>query len=149
MRLTEDQLDSLVRLSRTALPHEACGLLAGDHGVVREVMPLANVERNPAGCGWRADSREQYRAFERIDGQGWQLLAVCHSHPRAPAFPSERDVEHAQYADACYVVVSMLDPDAPDVRAFRIARGVVSDEPLVIGPAPTGTATERHGAREA
>jgi len=130
MRLSRHQHDALIEFARQAYPREACGLLAGDDGAVREVIPLTNVEHNPVGCGWRADSREQFRAFQRIDDQGWQLLGIFHSHPSSPAYPSERDVEHALYPDARYVVVSLLDPAAPDVRAFRIAGGAVADEPL-------------------
>lgn len=130
MRLSRSQYDALIELSRAAYPREACGLLAGEDGAVREVIALTNVEHNPTGCGWRADSREQYRAFERIDDQGWRLLGIFHSHPSSRAYPSDRDVEHALYPDARYVVVSLLDPDAPDVRAFRIAGGTVVDEPI-------------------
>ncbi len=132
MKLSQAQYEALVDLARAALPREACGLLAGDDSVVREVLPLTNVEHNPIGCGWRADSREQYQAFERIDDQGWQMLGIYHSHPRSDAYPSDRDIEHALYPDACYVVVSLLDAGAPDVRAFRIADGIVSDEPLLL-----------------
>jgi proteasome lid subunit RPN8/RPN11 len=152
MRLAQDHYDALIGFARAALPHEACGLLAGEDGMVREVLPLTNVEHNPDDCGWRADSREQYRAFERMDDREWRLFAVYHSHPRSAAYPSERDIEHALYPDACYVVVSLLDADAPDVRAFRISGGIVSDEPLAISgdaPAPVRVAKRSRLSEEA
>jgi proteasome lid subunit RPN8/RPN11 len=136
MQLSQRQYAALIDLARDAFPREACGLLAGDSGIVRDVMPLANVEHNPEGCGWRADSREQLRAFERMDDMGWQLLAVYHSHPHSAASPSERDIEHALYPDALYVIVSLLNPDAPEVAAFRIAEGVVRPQPLSISSDP-------------
>jgi proteasome lid subunit RPN8/RPN11 len=136
MRLSQLQYDALIDLARDALPHEACGLLAGERGIVREVIPLTNVEHNPAGCGWRADSREQLRAFDRIDDMGWQLLAIYHSHPRSAAHPSERDVDHALYPDALYVIISLLHVDTPEVGAFRISEGVVRPEPLSVSGGP-------------
>ncbi len=132
MKIARSQLRQLVELARQALPGEACGLLAGGDGRVQEVMPLTNVEHNPVGCGWRADSREQYRAFQRIDEQGWRLLGIYHSHPRSPAYPSDRDVEHALYPDARYVIVSLADEKRPDVRAYRVSGGRVEDEPLTV-----------------
>lgn len=136
MKLSQRQYGALVDLARDALPHEACGLLAGESGIVREVIPLTNVEHNPVGCGWRADSREQLRAFERIDDMGWQLLAIYHSHPRSAAYPSERDIEHALYPDAWYVIISLLNPGTPKVGAFRISEGVVRPKPLSISSDP-------------
>ena len=132
MRLTMAQRDRMVALARDALPREACGLLAGVGDSVLEVMPLTNVEYQPAGCGWRADSREQLRAFERMEAEGWELLAIYHSHPRSPAVPSARDIEHALYPDARYVIVSLVDADSPVVASFRIRDGVATEEALAI-----------------
>ncbi|MBI5287731.1 MAG: M67 family metallopeptidase [Chloroflexi bacterium] len=132
MKLSRTQYEEMVDLARRALPHEACGLLAGVGDIVREVMPLTNVEHNPVGCGWRADSREQLRAFERIDERGWELMAVFHSHPRSAAYPSERDVEHALYPDARYVITSLADEGEPVVASFRIVAGRVTQEVLTI-----------------
>lgn len=132
MRVTRAHYDTLIELSRAALPHEACGLLAGEGDSALDVLPLTNVEHNPVGCGWRADSREQLRAFERIDEQGWKLLAIYHSHPRSGASPSPRDIEHALYPDARYVIVSLIDADSPVVASFRIADGQAIEEELTI-----------------
>lgn len=118
----------LIEIALAAAPREACGLLAGNDGAVRSLMPLTNVEHNPEGCGWRADSREQFLAFQRMDELGEELIAVFHSHPRSAAYPSERDVEHALYPDARYVIVSLLDAEAPAVKAFRIIDGRVTVE---------------------
>ncbi len=122
----------LIEIALAAAPREACGLLSGVDGAVRAVLPLTNVEHNPEGCGWRADSREQFLAFQRMDERGEELIAVFHSHPRSTAYPSERDVEHALYPDARYVIVSLLDPDAPAVKAFRIVDGRVTEEDIEI-----------------
>lgn len=140
MEFSQRQYGALIDLARDALPREVCGLLAGEPGIVREMIPLTNVDHNPGGCGWRADSREQLRAFERIDDMGWQLLAIYHSHPRSTAYPSERDIEHALYPDALYVIVSLLNHDTPEAGAFRISEGVVTPEPLSIERDPVAEA---------
>ena len=55
-----------------------------------------------------------------IEGSGWTLGAIYHSHTRSPAYPSQTDVNLAFYPDALYLIVSLQDPEKPDVRAFRI-----------------------------
>lgn len=129
--MTTSQRAELVALAQRALRREWCGLLAGAGGAVTAIIPLTNVEHNPAGCGWRADSREQYEAFARMAREGWELLGIVHSHPRTPAYPSDADIERAMSPEAAYVIVSFA-ADTPQVRAFRIADGRVSEEPIVI-----------------
>ncbi|MDP2947953.1 MAG: M67 family metallopeptidase, partial [Chloroflexota bacterium] len=123
LRLSHKHIQQLTDECRRAYPKEACGLLAGQNGQVAKVFPLTNVEHNPVGCAWRADSRQQFQAFQEIEREGWQLLAIYHSHPHSPAFPSPNDVKSALYPDALYLIVSLLDVERPDVRAFRIRDG--------------------------
>ncbi len=56
------------------------------------------------------------------------------------AYPSERDIEHALYPDALYVIVSLLNHDTPEAGAFRISEGVVTPEPLSIERDPVAEA---------
>jgi proteasome lid subunit RPN8/RPN11 len=46
------------------------------------------------------------------------------------AYPSRTDVELAAYPEAAYLILSLADPDAPVLRAFRIRDGQVDEERL-------------------
>ena len=49
------------------------------------------------------------------------------------AYPSATDVRLAFWPEAYYVLVSLIDPDSPIVRAFRIEDGQVSEEEISAG----------------
>jgi [CysO sulfur-carrier protein]-S-L-cysteine hydrolase len=68
------------------------------------------------------DPREQLHLMDAIDDAGEDLLAIYHSHTRSVAYPSRTDVELAFFGQAIYVIVSLADPDAPEIRAFRLRR---------------------------
>ena len=68
------------------------------------------------------DPREQLRIMDDIEGSGEDLLAIYHSHTRSAAYPSRTDVELAFFPDTLYLIVSIADRDAPEIRAFRISR---------------------------
>jgi hypothetical protein len=41
-------------------------------------------------------------------------------------------VRLAAYPDTAYIIVSLADPERPDVRAYRILDGEISEEPIEI-----------------
>ena len=55
---------------------------------------------------------------------------IYHSHPRSPAEPSQTDINLAHYPHWIYLIVSLAAE--PDVRAWRINDGHVSEEPIVV-----------------
>ena len=67
------------------------------------------------------DPREQLRIMDEIDDAGDDLLAIYHSHTRSAAYPSRTDVELAFFPRPLYLIVSIADREAPEIRAFRIA----------------------------
>jgi len=130
LRLTVEQREAIIAHAQAEAPSEACGLLAGTGGQVQRLYRLANSEQSP--LSYRLDPLEQLRAFEDMEAQGWELLAIYHSHPASPACPSPRDVDLAYYPAAIYLIVSLLDPARPMLRGFRLVEGRVSEEDIVI-----------------
>ncbi len=76
------------------------------------------------------DPREQLRMMDAIDEAGDDLLAIYHSHTRSAAYPSRTDVELAFYPDTLYLIVSIADRDAPDIRAVRLSKGAPEGEQI-------------------
>lgn len=121
-------VDALVTHARDEFPNECCGLIAGRGGVAIRVMPATNSEGMP--FMYVMDPREQMDLMERIEDADEDLLAIYHSHTRSAAYPSRIDVELAFFADPLYVIVSLQDPDAPVVRAFRLERSAPEGEQI-------------------
>ena len=71
-----------------------------------------------------------------MERNGWELLAVYHSHPRSPAQPSATDVDMAYYPDARQVIVSLAEPK-PRLKCFTVKDGVVIEEGLSTGRGPS------------
>lgn len=123
-------VDRMVEHARREVPNEACGLVAGADGVPVKVFPMRNADESP--LTYRLDAREQLAVFEEMEREGWDLFAIFHSHTHTPAFPSPTDLRQAFYPEAYYVLVSLEDPDRPDVRAFRIVEGRITEHDLEI-----------------
>jgi proteasome lid subunit RPN8/RPN11 len=82
-------------------PLEACGLLAGKDGMVKEVFLIANEAESRVK--FRMDPIEQLHAFDQIEAAGLDLLGIFHSHPSGPEYISTTDM-----AEAAYQVVQII-----------------------------------------
>ena len=111
-------------------PTEACGILAGKNGRILKLYRARNADRSRVS--YRLDPEEQYRIFEDIEARGWELVGIYHSHPTSPAIPSDTDEKQAGYPEASYVLISLTDPDAPQVRAFRLEEDSLSEEDITV-----------------
>ena len=122
--------DEMVAHGLAAFPNEACGLLAGKEGRAVRFFAMKNLDASPVT--YRLDPKEQLHAFDEMDDQGWDLLAIFHTHTHSEAYPSETDRKQAFYPEASYLVMSLSNRTNPVVRSFRIEDGEVSEEELVI-----------------
>ena len=111
-------------------PNECCGVIAAEDGVPVKVFPMTNADASPAT--YRLDGREQLRVFDEIDERGWELWAIYHSHTHSEAYPSETDVRLAFYPETYYLLLSLQDREAPELRAFRIDDAQIDEEELTI-----------------
>lgn len=134
LELPEGLYAEAVAHARRDFPDECCGLIAGlsiDGGFRAErIFQMENVEHSP--LAYRLDPREQLRVFDEIDEAGLELVAIYHSHTHSPAYPSATDIRLAYYPDSFYVIVSLSDPEAPEMCAFSIIDGQVSEKEVKV-----------------
>ena len=116
----------MVEHGLAVFPNEACGLLAGKEGRPVKFFPMTNQDASPVS--YRLDPKEQLHAFDEIEDEGWELLAIYHTHTHSEAYPSETDRRQAFYPEAAYLVLSLSDRANPVLRGFRIEDGAVSEE---------------------
>jgi proteasome lid subunit RPN8/RPN11 len=64
------------------------------------------------------------------------MVGIYHSHPFTRAYPSATDLGQA-WEGLVYVIVSLRDFLKPEARAFTVADGVVSEQPIEIVDGPT------------
>lgn len=117
-------------LTHAREPIEACGILGGRDGRAEVFHPTANAEESPVR--YSIAPPDLFRITRELDRAGLDLLAIFHSHPATEAYPSATDVRLAFYPDAFYLIMSLVDPERPVLRAFRIVEGVITEAPLTI-----------------
>lgn len=131
MKIPQALLDEIVAHAREDLPNECCGLIGGRDGVAEVVHRVENAAKSP--LRFQMDPQGQYDAWKAIEDAGLELLAIYHSHTKTEAYPSQTDVnESVAWPEQVYVIVSLADPDAPDVRAFWLKDRKIADAPLEI-----------------
>lgn len=111
-------------------PNECCGILASKDGLVTKLFQVTNVENSP--YRYSMDPKELLRILREIDDNGWELLAVYHSHTHSPAYPSATDVRLASLPDAYYILISLEDKAHPVIRCFRIVDQEIIEEESMI-----------------
>jgi proteasome lid subunit RPN8/RPN11 len=122
--------DEIIAQAREEAPNECCGVLAGRDGRVEKLFRAVNAEKSP--YRYNVDPHDLLRIYRECDANGWDFLAIYHSHPHTEAFPSPTDVRLAAWPDSTYIIVSLADQESPVLKAFRIQDGRVSEEELRI-----------------
>jgi proteasome lid subunit RPN8/RPN11 len=104
-------------------PHECCGAILGRDGEgAREVlglMPLANRRDDSPRNRFEVTSDDVRLAEKTARGQQLELIGWYHSHPDAPARPSEYDRDHA-WPWYSYIIVSVQSGQPRDMNSWRL-----------------------------
>ncbi len=126
MKIAQSLIDEMVAHAREDLPNECCGMVGGLDGEASVVVRVANSAASP--LRYEMDPQEQYDALKAIEDEGNELLAIYHSHTKSAAYPSQTDVNQAvAWPDQVYLIVSLEDRDAPDVKGFFLKDLKIAD----------------------
>ncbi|HLS89566.1 MAG TPA: M67 family metallopeptidase [Sphingobacteriaceae bacterium] len=124
--------DAMLAHGRLWAPLEACGIVAGQGDRAVRFYPTENAEKSPTR--YSIPPEDILRILREIEREGNQLLAIFHTHPATPAYPSAVDIQLAYYPEAVYLIMSLADPEAPVLRGFYIRGGEVTEREVVVGP---------------
>jgi proteasome lid subunit RPN8/RPN11 len=141
MILTRSQFDQLVAQARRDAPHETCGMIGGKDGRAYKIYPITNVAPNRVK-NYLMDGADQIKAMQDMDDLGYDILAIYHSHPVTPAFPSPTDVRDAfepdlnepRYPGTVYLLLTLMRPDMPEAHGYLLQRETITEIPLEIVP---------------
>jgi proteasome lid subunit RPN8/RPN11 len=104
-------------------PHECCGAILGRESEgAREVlglMPLANRREDSPRNRFEVTPDDVRLAENSARDQKLELIGWYHSHPDAPARPSEFDREHA-WPWYSYIIVSVQSGQPRDMNSWRL-----------------------------
>ncbi len=132
MKISKELLDEIVGHARADLPNECCGLIGGRDGEASVVHRVENAAASP--LRFQMDPKGQYDAWKTIEDAGLELLAIYHSHTKSPAYPSQTDVnESVAWPDQLYLIVSLADSEAPEVKGYWLREMKIVEAELVVG----------------
>ena len=121
-------IDEMIAHALEEAPNECCGIIAGPDGRAVKLFRAQNAEASP--YRYNVDPKELFRIYRECDENGWEFIVIYHSHTASEAYPSATDVRLAFWPETYYVLVSLMDPEKPAVRGFRIEDGHVSEEEI-------------------
>jgi proteasome lid subunit RPN8/RPN11 len=123
LTIAREIVEEIVAHARSEHPRECCGILAGKNNFINHIFKLTNIETDPEKY-WM-DPREQIQTFEGIDRLHLELLGIYHSHPHSLPYPSPLDIKRAFYPTIAFFIISLHNPEKPELRAFQIVKGKV------------------------
>jgi proteasome lid subunit RPN8/RPN11 len=129
MKISQALIDEMVAHAREDLPDECCGMIGGRDGEATSVVRVENAAHSP--LRYEMDPQGQFDALKQIEDAGDELIGIYHSHTRSAAYPSQTDVNEARmWPEQVYVIVSLEDEEAPDVKAYDLADLKIADVDL-------------------
>jgi proteasome lid subunit RPN8/RPN11 len=143
LRIREELSGRIRAHGAETYPHECCGALLGSDGdgarEITEVVRLTN-QRNDSPRNRFSITPEDVRDADAAARRaGLDLIGWYHSHPDAPARPSDFDREHA-WPWYSYIIVSVQGGVAREMNSWRLAddRGHYDAEEIVIDARASG-----------
>ena len=135
IRIRRSDYEAIVAYAKANLPEEACGLIAGtetDDGErrIEKVYFLENIDHTNEHFSMAP--KDQLKAVKDMRGRGFSPLGNWHSHPETPSRPSQEDIRLAYDSTASYLILSLMDADAPVLNGFTVKNGAATKELLEI-----------------
>ncbi len=76
---------------------------------------------------------DQLKVMSAVEDAGEEVVGIYHSHTKSEAFPSQTDINLAEWwPGVLWFICSLADPDAPVLRAFAIQGGDVDETELEV-----------------
>lgn len=129
--VSRQNLKTIEQHAEETYPNEGCGALlgrvSGDENVVEDVVRCANV-RASSRTRYEINPRELVRIQREARQQGQEIIGFYHSHPDHPAMWSRTDLAEAHWIGCSYVIVSVNEGKAVEVKSYRLAGRVEEDK---------------------
>jgi proteasome lid subunit RPN8/RPN11 len=123
LRISDAILERIRAQGVKSYPHECCGALLGNDSEIgreiKELVPLANQRNDSPRNRFEVTPEDVQMAEKKAKDLKLEVLGWYHSHPDAPARPSEFDREHA-WPWYSYIIVSVQQREPRDMKSWRL-----------------------------
>ena len=138
LHLPRSLLEALIAHAREVYPEEACGLILGRGSRGTRILRGRNIASDPRHT-FLLDPDTLIAQLE-WEEKGEHLLAIYHSHPQGPPYPSPVDARWAAYPDVPHLICSLRDPEHPEFAVWLLLPEEEGEEP----PPPSARPVARH-----
>ncbi len=123
--ITEEARAAIAAHGERGYPNEICGLLLGKDAeggrTIRALVPIENsFEADEQYHRFLITPEAMFRAEKEARRQHLDVLGVYHSHPNEAARPSLYDRDHAAWTVWSYIIVSVQQTGAAEMRAWTL-----------------------------
>ena len=124
IKLTKQHLDEIRQHGERTFPEECGGLLLGalegETRVIQATLPLENIRQDSRHNRVEISPLDYLKAEREATKQGLGVWGYYHSHPNHPAIPSGFDLDHAPFIEWSYLIVSVREGTAQEIRAWTV-----------------------------
>ncbi len=135
IQLPRKLANQLLHLAQISPKHEICGLISAKNGLAQHCYPIQNVAEQPEKQFLLAP-HQQINALTKIREKGETLFAIYHSHPTAPAQPSQEDICLSAYPDALNFIISLNTKGILEMQCFKYLTDSAIEIPLSLSDDP-------------
>ncbi len=123
IRIGSNLLAEITGAAERADPEECCGLLVGRGDQAGDVLvtrlaPSPNVAEGDRRKSFLVDAKVQFDLMRELGDGPERIVGNYHSHPGAPARPSEHDRKSVYYPDHVWIIVAVEDGRAGETAAY-------------------------------
>lgn len=109
LRLPVELLEEIYRHVEATYPEEGCGFLVGkweeeENVMVHQVLPVSNTRVDSRHNRYLISPEVFLQVNREVEKQSLEIVGFYHSHPDAPAKPSDFDREYAWFGYVYMIV---------------------------------------------
>lgn len=122
LKISQSDFDTIECEGQRTFPEECCGFILGkkdgDDRNVTKLLSADNMREDEARHNRFSISPQDYMKGDKAArAEGLDILGFYHSHPNAPARPSQFDLDHA-WPWYSYVIVSIMDGEPKNMTSW-------------------------------
>ena len=131
MRIAPELVEQIVAHALEDPRIECCGVVAvasSDDGEMTATRVYRAHNTHASALRFEIAPMELYELNETIDGEGWEIGAIYHSHVRSEPYPSQTDIGFAaNWPGIEWIIVGLGGGEDPEVRSYLIDGGKVEE----------------------
>ncbi|MBL76352.1 MAG: hypothetical protein CL763_05475 [Chloroflexi bacterium] len=133
MQIPKSFKETMLKHALENYPNECCGVLGGLNNTATAHYPMQNAANSP--YRYEFEGREHIEVSRQIEANNSEIMCIYHSHTGSEAQLSDTDLRLITYPDSYYLIISLMNLDQPDFRAYKVQElsGWTNDSPATYG----------------